>query len=61
VYGTQQRGFSELRDAEQTTTSSASAEEFTEAMKELHNKVKKRMIDSNQEYKHRIDQHRRQL
>jgi hypothetical protein len=30
-------------------------------MKELHSKVKQRLIDSNQEYKHRADQHRRQL
>jgi hypothetical protein len=42
-------------------TSSASAEEFTEAMKELHSKVKQRLIDSNQDYKRREDQHRRQL
>ena len=30
-------------------------------MKELHGKVKQRLINSNQEYKHRADQHRRQL
>jgi hypothetical protein len=40
VYGTQLRGVSELRDSEQTATSSASAEEFVEAMKELHSRVK---------------------
>jgi hypothetical protein len=61
VYGTQPRGVSELRESEQTATSSASAEEFAEAMKELHSKVKQRLIDSNQEYKRRADQHRRQL
>ena len=33
VYGVQSRGVSELRDSEQTATRSASAEEFTEAMK----------------------------
>ena len=38
-----------------------SVEEFTEAMKELHSKVKQQLIDSNQEYMHRADQHRRQL
>ena len=37
VYGMQPRGVFELRDSEQTTTSSANAEEFVEAMKELHN------------------------
>jgi hypothetical protein len=30
-------------------------------MKELHSRVKRRLIDSNQEYKHRADQHQRQL
>jgi hypothetical protein len=30
-------------------------------MKELHGKVKQRLIDSNQEYKRREDQHQRQL
>jgi hypothetical protein len=61
VYGTQLRGVSELRESKQTATSSASAEEFIEAMKELHSKVKQRLIDSNQEYKCREDQHRRQI
>jgi hypothetical protein len=61
VYGMQPRGVSELRDSEQTATSSASAEEFTEAMKELHSKVKQRLQNSSQEYKHKEDQHRRQL
>jgi hypothetical protein len=42
-------------------TSSASAEEFAKAMKELHGRVKQRLMDSNQEYKRRADQHRRQL
>ena len=46
VYGTQPRGFFELRESEQTATSSASAEEFVEAMKELHTKVKQRLQNS---------------
>jgi hypothetical protein len=50
-----------LRDSEQTATRSASAEEFAEAMKELHSQVKERLLKSSQEYKHRADQHRRQL
>jgi hypothetical protein len=40
LYGTQSRGVYELRELEQTTTSSASVEEFAEAMQELHSKVK---------------------
>jgi hypothetical protein len=61
VYGMQPRGISELRDSEQTATRSASAEEFAEAMKELHSQVKERLQNSSQEYKRRADQHRRQL
>jgi hypothetical protein len=61
VYGMHPRGISELRDSEQTVTRSASAEDFAEAMKELHSQVKKRLQNSSQEYKHREDQHRRQL
>jgi hypothetical protein len=40
VYGRQPRGVSELRDSEQIDTSSTSAGEFAEAMKELHSQVK---------------------
>jgi hypothetical protein len=61
VYGRQPRGVSELQDSEQTDTSSASAGEFTEAMKELHSQVKERLLKSSQEYKRKVDQHRRQL
>jgi hypothetical protein len=61
VYRMQSRGVSELRDSEQTATSSASAEEFVEAMKELHSQMKEQLMKSSQEYKRRGDQHRRQL
>ena len=57
----QLRGVSELRESEQTATSSASAEKFVEAMKELHSQVKERLQNSSQEYKHRADHHRIQL
>jgi hypothetical protein len=57
----QPRGVSELKGSEQTEFRSASAEDFIEAMKELHNQVKERLQNSNQEYKHRADQHRREL
>jgi hypothetical protein len=46
VYGIQPRGVSELRDSEQTATSSASLEEFAEAMKELHSRVKEGLLKS---------------
>jgi hypothetical protein len=61
VYGMQPRGVSELRDSGQTDTSSASVGEFAKAMKELHIQVKERLMKSSQEYKHRADQHWRQL
>ena len=61
LYGTQPRGVSELRELEQVETSSASDEKFAEAMRELHSKVKQRLQDSNQEYKRRADQRKRQL
>jgi hypothetical protein len=40
VYGRKLRGVFELRDSEKIITKSTSAEEFVEAMKELHSKVK---------------------
>jgi hypothetical protein len=61
VYGTQPRGVSELRESEQGATSSASAKEFAEVIEELHMKVKQRLQKSNQEYKRRADQWKRQL
>jgi hypothetical protein len=39
----QPRGISELRDSEQNATRSDSAEDFAEAMKELHSQVKVRL------------------
>jgi hypothetical protein len=57
----QPRGIFELRDSGQTATRSTSAEEFEEAMKELHIQVKERLHNSSQEYKRRADQHKRQL
>jgi hypothetical protein len=61
VYGVQPRGVSKLRDSEHNATRSASAEDFAEAMKELHNQVKERLQSLSQEYKRRADQHRRQI
>jgi hypothetical protein len=40
---------------------SASEEDFSEAMKEIHSQVKERLLNSCQEYKRREDQHKRQL
>jgi hypothetical protein len=61
VYGMQPRGVSELKDVEQDEFRSASAEDFAEGMKELHSRIKERLQISSQEYKRRVDQHRREL
>jgi hypothetical protein len=61
VYGTNPGGVSELRVLEQIATRSASAEEFAEVMKELHDQVKQRLLESNREYKRRANQWKRQL
>jgi hypothetical protein len=55
------RGVSELRDLEQSEFRSAGAENFAAEMQELHSKIRERLKNSNQEYKHRADQHRREL
>jgi hypothetical protein len=61
LYGTQPRGVSKLKELEQAETSSASAKQFAEAMQELQTEVKQRLQKSNQEYKCRADQRKRQL
>jgi hypothetical protein len=61
VYGMQPRGVSELKDSKQAEFRSASAEDFTEAMKEIHSQVKEWLQNSSQEYKHIADQHRQEL
>jgi hypothetical protein len=50
-----------LKDSEQNEFRSASAEDFVEAMKELHSRVKERLHNSSREYKRREDQHKREL
>jgi hypothetical protein len=61
IYGMQPRGVSELRVLEQNEFRSAGAEDFAAEMQELHSKIKERLQISNQEYKHREDQHKRKL
>jgi hypothetical protein len=57
----QPRGVFELRGSEQDATRSASAEDFAEAMKELHNQVNERLQNLSQEYKRKVDQHMREI
>jgi hypothetical protein len=61
LYGMQPRGVSELRDLEQGEIRSAGAEDFAAEMQRLHGRIKEQLQSSNQKYKHRVDQHRREL
>jgi hypothetical protein len=61
LYGMQPRGLSELRDLEQSDIRSAGAEDFAAEMQKLHSQIRGQLQSSNQEYKHRADQHRREL
>jgi hypothetical protein len=61
MYGMQPRGVSELRDLEKNEFRSVGEKYFAAKMQELHSKIKERLQSSNQEYKHRAYQHRREL
>jgi hypothetical protein len=61
MYGMQPRGVSKLRDLGKRKFRSVGAEEFAVEMQELHNRIKERLKNSNQEYKRRADQHRREI
>jgi hypothetical protein len=55
------RGVSQLRDLEQGDIMSIGAEDFAAEMQKLHNQIRGQLQSSNQDYKHRADQHRREL
>ena len=61
LYGMQPRGVSELRDLEQGEIRSVGAEDFAVEMEKLHSQIKGQLESSNHKYKHRADQHRREL
>jgi hypothetical protein len=61
LYGMQPRGVSELRDLEQSEIRSTGAEYFAAEMQKLHSQIRGQLQSSNQEYKCRADQHRREL
>jgi hypothetical protein len=61
LYGIQPRGVSELRDLEQGEIRSAGAEDFVVEMQRLHGRIKEQLQSSNQKYKHRVDQHLREI
>jgi hypothetical protein len=61
MYGMHPRGVSELRDLELNEFISVGAGDFATEMQELHCKIKERLQNANQEYKSRVDQHRREI
>jgi hypothetical protein len=61
IYGMQPRGVSKLRDLEQGEVRSAGVEDFATEMQKLHSQIRGQLQSSNQEYKHRVDQHHREL
>jgi hypothetical protein len=61
LYGMQPRGVSELRNLEQSEIRSSGEEYFAAEMQKLHSLIRGQLQSSNQEYKHRADQHRREL
>jgi hypothetical protein len=61
LYGMQPRGVSELRDLEQSEIKRAGAEDFAAEMQKLHSQIMGQLQNSSQEYKCKVDQHRREL
>ena len=57
----QPRGVSELRDLEHSEIRNAGAEDFAAEMQKLHSQIKGKLQISSQEYKRRVDQHRREI
>jgi hypothetical protein len=57
----QPRGVSELRDLEQSEIRSVRVEYFAAEMQKLHSQIRGQLQSSNQEYKHRSDQHHKEL
>jgi hypothetical protein len=61
LYGMQPRGVSELRDLGQSEIRSVGAEYFAAEMQMLHSQIRGKLHNSSQEYKCRVDQHRREI
>jgi len=60
VYGMHLRGISELRDLRQDEFWSAREEDFAAEMQKLHDKIERQLQNSNQKYKSKVDQRRRE-
>jgi hypothetical protein len=61
LYGMQPRGVSELRDMGQSEIRSTGEEYFVAEMQKLHSQIRGQLQNSSQDYKHRADQHHREI
>jgi hypothetical protein len=61
IYGRQPRGVAELRELKQAEFRSVGVEDFATEMQRLHDQVKKQIHYSNQKYKDKVDQKRREV
>lgn len=61
VYGLHPRGILEIKDLKVYEGISGHADEFSQSMREVHEKVKKTLIEANQKLKARRDEGRRDL
>jgi hypothetical protein len=61
LYGMQPRGVYELRELEQSEIRSVGEKYFAAKMERLHSQIRGQLQSFNQEYKHRVDQHHREL
>jgi hypothetical protein len=61
LYGMQPRGVSDLRDLEHSEIKSAGEEDFSTEIQRLHIQIRVKLQSSNQEYKRKGDQHRREI
>lgn len=61
LYGMHLRGVHEMRDLGLQERRSANGEDFTNAMRDLHEQVKLKLQDSSLKYKHQLDLQRREV
>ena len=61
VYGLHPRGVYELRDLKDGVKGSGYANDFSYAMQEIHDTVRKTLAENNMKYKTKVDEHRREF
>ena len=61
VYGVHPRGVCELREIKEHGGINGHAEDFAQSMKEVHDQVKRTLIEANQKLKEKVDEGRREV